>query len=539
MLPALRRMDLKKLLLLALVGGCIDAPIDETETATTTSNLDQTPVGTSPVTVQTVTTGTGWRRLAISGSLYDPASATLQPVTARQLVVVDDPAQLAATPLPPSVRAALEQRTNAALAAGKDAPVWIVDETTAQQVEDYAKSGSKSANLTGCSDWVKTYAQDLSDGASKSADLTNLGFSGTAGKFEVGATFGIRSEETLSVFRDDTPFGCVPVGASLDRVALTGWAEASAHFTLDGSPNGSTTGRWKKQLGKVELAPIGFWIGPLPVVLRVSVPFEVGIDATNAGTNDIDITFAENLSAGVSCSLDGTGCTTSSTATHEFTSNKTPDGSTNIRGSLTPWARASLRIGLYDDSLAYAQLGLRPRVNGDFWYYSGSSCGDGDGNGTNEYVRALTLDASVGLDASGTVAIANREVWEHNWPLVSDLHVGFWDLYPGGSSALKPIFYDTAVTTSITGKPTLTMTGRMRPCWPYGDTMTFRLDWADGTTTSLHKVPSSSWTSSHSYTYGGNYTLKLTASQDTAGRRLNKMTTHAVSLPGLLPPVLN
>jgi hypothetical protein len=144
----------------------------------------------------------------------------------------------------------------------------------------------------------------------------------------------------------------------------------------------------------------------------------------------------------------------------------------------------------------------------------------------------------MGLDLSGTISVVGREVWEHNWPLGSGLHVGFWDIYPGGSSALRPIFYDTGVTLSLTAHPTVTVTGRMRPCWPYTDNMRFRVDWTDGSTTSLTKAPATSWTASHTFGYGGDYTLRATALDDAAGRHLNKVTTHAVSLPGLLPPVL-
>jgi hypothetical protein len=66
---------------------------------------------------------------------------------------------------------------------------------------------------------------------------------------------------------------------------------------------------------------------------------------------------------------------------------------------------------------------------------------------------------------------------------------------------------------------------KMRPCWPYADTVTQRLSWGDGSSTESSGAPTAWTPATHTWALPGTYGLGLTALTDSHGRRLDATTT--------------
>src|SRR5690606_1835854 len=140
----------------------------------------------------------------------------------------------------------------------------------------------------------------------------------------------------------------------------------------------------------------------------------------------------------------------------------------------------------------------------------------------NEWVSALTLDLRAKADVFArvdTIATPKKE-WTWN---VANKHIGFWSF--GDGSALEPMFYREAVSGT-----TMTMRGRMRPCWPYADSMRYRLTWGDGTVETFDAAPSTLFSKAHTFPTYGTKTVKLEALFDTASRDPNSSTTRTMFL---------
>ena len=127
-----------------------------------------------------------------------------------------------------------------------------------------------------------------------------------------------------------------------------------------------------------------------------------------------------------------------------------------------------MRAYLYSEWIAYAQVGVRPYLYGDLWGYYGNTCGDADGNGINETVSALTFDLDWQLFITAQAAAFGCPTkWNNLWS-TSRRHIKFWDLprapAPSGPRCSGP---SSAAVNALA-----TYNSRMRPCWPYGDTVT-------------------------------------------------------------------
>ena len=135
---------------------------------------------------------------------------------------------------------------------------------------------------------------------------------------------------------------------------------------------------------------------------------------------------------------------------------------------VTPWVEGAVKAKLLDDDIAYAQVGVRAKLNGELWGYVGNTCGDGDHDGVNEFVSGATLDLGVGIDVVAKAGILGSNLGPWDWN-VWNQHLAFW----GTGSALDPIFYGRGCG----GQNAATMKVAMRPCWPYNDTVTYKMNW--------------------------------------------------------------
>jgi hypothetical protein len=511
-------------LLLAACGPVDDLEGIDTDTGEGTRGKADTA---GLATYKVLSTGTGWKEMAVSGTMKDEETNTYKTLTNDKVYVVAGAQGIAGAPLPAMIKAELSADLNQSLSIGElksaDEAVYFVHKETAEQVAAGTlvpppQEGVKVQPL--CGDYDKTVQKSV--GFDKPLNYSKT-FSGTSYSGSLSLSGSVKGSATGKALLRIKRSWCVPYWAKLKNVRVTGVLDAEARVTSSGSF--SKQWSWSKQIAKYGVGSFDTLIGPLWVHIGVNVPIDLGLEASAQATAQLDGTVVANGSFDVLCTTGG--CSGSKSFTHSYTSHGQPTISLNGRAKVKPWIQGAVRVYLYSDSMAYGQVGVKPYLEGDLWAYTGNSCGDADHNGTNEYVNALTLDGDVGIDVTAKVyviAVVNKN-W--SWP-VGRWHVGFWDLLPGGSSAVRPIFYRTSSSTGATFR------GRMRPCWPYTSPVQYSINWKDGTTTNFTAAPTTLFSKSHSWSGLLPLTVTLTAKKDNHGRSINKSTNASIfSLPAL------
>lgn len=479
--------------------------------------------------------GSGWSQYSISGTLQDADTGADTAVTSEEVVVVRGLAGVSAAPLSSAVKSNLTlemKSTSAQAAAGvtsADDMVYIVHTETANQI-DVEPDGS-TAYASGCNDYYKNVPLGQT-GFSKDGHLDKTFSEGDfKGHLKVDANAHGEAEATLRVkVKRGSVFGfCVPYAVGFVHVKLEGEANADAHADIGGSFQKAWS--WQTQLAKPGAGKIPFMIGPVPVVVGFNVPIDFGISANAAAS----ATFkgAAWAKAGFVYTCTTSGCDGSRSFDWGFQEDQSPTFDLAASVRIKPWVQGALRAYLYSDSIAYGQVGVRPRLDFHLWAKAGNSCGDANHDGVNESVYGAAFDARFDLDLTAR-AYAFGKTYDKQWNLY-DAHVGFWKS-GGANTPWSPIWYqkDQSGTVVIDPPPpgTITMVGGIRPCWPYTDKVRYRVEWGDGKTDEFSLTP---WTFaiSHTYGWGGTYSVKITVLDDAKGRVLGKSATRQVSVTGL------
>ncbi|MFY0575755.1 hypothetical protein ACN28S_16585 [Cystobacter fuscus] len=198
-------------------------------------------------------------------------------------------------------------------------------------------------------------------------------------------------------------------------------------------------------------------------------------------------------------------------------------GSVSGRIQPTLWAQVAVRAYLYSEWVAHAQVGVRAYLYGDLWGYYGNTCGDANGDLINETVSALTFDLDWRLFITGRASlVGNTSNWDNLWS-TSRRHIKFWDLLSGGSSALRPTLLGPA---TVPLNYTNSYSSRMRPCWPYADSVNSQFNWGDGTYASFSAVPGTTTTRTKFWTSTGAKAVRVTALNDSHGRSFTNAFTE-------------
>jgi len=387
----------------------------------------------------------------------------------------------------------------------------------ASQAKGFGQCSSRAVNRT------KTF--NLNTSISESSNLGS-GFTGTLstnGNFQGSATGEVRL--TLKRY---AIFGvCVPYSAIFNSARAYGTASVNYDATVNGTI--SYANEWEKELAKPFLFSFNFAIGPVPVHIGFNLPITVGLKFDASITGSVSYTGAQSATGSFNylCTLNG--CNGTANYTQSGSPNSQPlTGSVSGRLEPTLWAQVGVRAFLYTEWLAYVQLGVRPYLYGDLWGYYGNSCGDADQDGHSETVRALTfdLDWQLFITAQAAAFGGQPKKWDNLWS-TNRSHLRFWDLI--GSEALRPMLSGPEVVTAGVLE---SYAGKMRPCWPYGDTVTYQLDWGDGSTFGFH-APPQSWTGTlYSWSQPRVVGIGLTAQRDDHGRVFNASTTRTVTVLG-------
>ncbi len=494
-----------------------------------------------------VASGDGWRLVESSG--LDEFSGR---AFTERLFMIDDATGVANAPLPEPLRQSLiedlanvpeDERTsftvsqrvvdavNASLAQGAATPELIAlaefdDELPIDTV-------TKRRMLKGCGD----RDIDKSKHFSIAAPLTNTrqfndNFSGS---LSLTGTANVDADGSISIKLKRTRilFFCVPYGVRFNHARVWGTALVDQGATLSGTIAYSNSQAREWQIAKPHLFSIDFMAGPIPVHIGFNLPITAGFDehAINASvTGQVTYSGRRTLSGYIDYTCTSGGCSGAQSFNTTNLGSQVLTASVSGRFQPSIYAQVALRAYLYGEGFAYVQVGVRPYLHGDLWGYYGNNCGDADGDGYFETVKALTFDLDWHLAITAQADTFLTSTWRRTLWSSPRWHINYWDLLGGeGSTALTPMLQGPAQVPVAT---TQTYGARMRPCWPYADNVDYAVNWGDGATGAVTGAPATPAVLTHAWSSVGDYQPVLTAINDAHGRDLRRATARHVLVDG-------
>jgi hypothetical protein len=505
--------------------------------------LDPTAKAAGGLVTQTLEIGDGWRKVRVTGNASDLDTGAPTTVD-RTLIVVQDKSKIATAPVPTFVKtdvsaelAAVAPATAPPIGVTKggfvvskrlpapDDDVLIVDSTSATTLQAQIDSGAPTAMYL-CDDYDKTLSKTVSTtktyGENKSfgpGDFTGT-FNGTA-----SLTASATAKAVIHVKKK----WCVPYGVSFKYAQITGNATVAANGHLDGAFAKSF--HYEKTIAQPSLGSLSFTIGPIPVQVNFSAPIRLGLDGSAKATVKFDGAATTHATFDMICK--SSGCSGSKSATMSYPAGAgVPSMSADGLVEATPYAYAGIHANLYTDWVANAEVGIKAKLRNQLWGYAGNTCGDANGDGTNEFVNAAVLDSRFGVDLVGKVSLVGHDYGPWTYGIL-DTHVKYWDLMSGGSTAVSPLLSFNIPTP---GGTTVNAQIRMRPCWPWTDAMKYDVAWGDGATTQTSYVAANSLAvSTHTFATIGRKTVTATPALDVMGRGPGKPSSRGL----WLMPVFN
>jgi hypothetical protein len=515
--------------------------------------------------VQQTSAGEGWRVMHVKGKVADAKTGVPDDVD-DDIIILESKEALDTAPLGPKTRAELKMvsslrssKAAAAHAAGpkglapsaagaaKGEPLekavpeadaeadgeslfTVVHKKHMDAVENPPPAPAGAMFFSFCDDYDGQYSKSLS--VDKAYNFHKGDETGAfTGAFDVSARIQANATATIK-YRAKTSVlaACKAVWIDFKKAIVQG----NADLTATGNVDAQFLKEWhyKKTIASPTVFDNWFTIGVVPVHLRVMVPVEAGLDAAAKATLKANAKVVGHGAFNVTCG--SSSCSGSKSATLAFDENNPPTFEAQLRVKVTPWAQASLKAVLFDETIGgYGQVGVRASLPTDLWAYAGNTCGDGDGNGSNEIVTAGTLDMAAKIDIVAKAGAFGSDIGPWTWNVVNK-HLVFKTF--GDSTAIDPIF--TSEATGVARRAR--MHGRMRPCWPYADAVTYRITWSDGTFSSFTAAPGAVFTQQHDFASPGLKPIKLEALYDAAGRNLGGETTRKLymrpfDLPDLTP----
>jgi hypothetical protein len=480
------------------------------------------------LSVSTLETGDGWKRIRVFGKATDIDSDAVVAVD-RELVVITDKTKVSTAPVAKFVKSEIEAEAVAMktkepsyLAAGglpEGEEADIIDPVAAEEAQARMESGTTTM-FFGCSDYEKTFSKTIS--TTKTYSHTKSTESGAlTGSMAFTATLAASGtgKVVIKVHRSAWTL-CAPYKVSFRKATFTGNANVTAKANVDATFE--KTWKYDKKVAQPSLGSLSFAIGPVPVSINFSAPIHVGVEATAKATLKMDGSGTANATLDLACTTGG--CSGSKSATFGWTGGTSPSVGLNGKVDVTPYAYAGVHANLYTDWIANAEIGVKAKLKGELWAYAGNTCGDGDFNGSNEWVTAAALDTRFGVDLIAKASIVGGDYGPWTWKLL-DKHLAFWDL--GSSTAMAPMLNAKA---NPMGSTSVLANGRMRPCWPWADKMKYRINFNDGSTEEFWESPATLFAKVHNYGTFGSKVVSVTAVVDEQGRTPGKTTTDSVYL---------
>lgn len=147
------------------------------------------------------------------------------------------------------------------------------------------------------------------------------------------------------------------------------------------------------------------------------------------------------------------------------------------------------------------------------------------GDGFFETVDALTFDLDWQLLVTAQASALGSQPKKWTVWTGSRNHIDFWDLI--GSNAIEPMLVGPA---SVPVNTSQRYDVKMRPCWPYGESVAYSLAWEDGTSTSLNGAPQSFVSTYRTWPTQGTKPIQVTALSDGHGRWLGHTTSRSIQV---------
>ena len=478
--------------------------------------------------VQVTDEGMGWKLMTVNA----PASASASTKSGPEEILAVWPGGLKGAPLSAAMKQELENDFGYTHPPRgfqiKSTEVIVINKTLVEAMENgddlspwlpYAEPDSNAdsgpSNKLGCSGWkTKTKTQDWGFDESNFSDDFTLG-SNITGNYEIDIP--MQGQATLELtYSYKRNWLCIPYEFRFDQARMHGDLNITGDSLLNASV--SAQGHWEgeKRLANPRIGKLEFWVGVIPVVINFHLPVDVGytIDAQAEATLSVGSDLNSAGTFDYTCNRDT--CWGSSDFYNPLDENGVT-GSIEVSAQAQVWAKVKVRANLYSDSFLYAEAGVKGFVEGDFWGYYGNNCGDGDGDGINETVKALTVGADAGYDwVYGIGGIINDKEWTSEG---NRYYLGWWDLLgEGGSTALSPMIEGPS---QVNIGEWSEFTVKMRPCYPYTDAVTFTMDPGDWTgDMTLEDPKTSTQTTSKIFGSPQSYDLRALAVRDAKGRNL-------------------
>jgi len=382
----------------------------------------------------------------------------------------------------------------------------------------HEKTASKSYDLGG-----KNYDKDF-----------DLG-SGFKGKLHARGELdgSVTGELKYNVKRNKAFGACVPYAVGFNSAHLFGNADVNAEITLTGTYERDDS-FGPHEVAKPFLGSVTFTVAYIPVHIEFYLPINVGMDLKTDVTGTVDYQ-GKKLASG---SFDYTCTLNECHGSGDFNT----DGSTNtITAGLSghaypePWVDVGVRAVLYTDWFAYAQVGLRPYALGDLWGYIGNACGDADGDGSFETVRALTFDLDYRVDITGEASAFSIANWQRTLKTGQRSHAAFFKLID--SDAMQPQLHGPGAPQvgSAAGYQV-----QMRPCWPYKEDVTYQVNWGDGSAAqTLEGAPGTAVSASHTWSAVGDKTVTATSVSDKHGRDIDQDYSRTIQVKPCPAPAIS
>lgn len=342
------------------------------------------------------------------------------------------------------------------------------------------------------------------------------------GNFSVNIPFD--GQATLNLKYRVKKFACAPYKFKFKEARIFGDASLAGDSDLEAQV--TLTGQWSKewQLINPHIGRISFWVGPIPVWIDFNLPVHAGLELETALTGTIGVNTDMSAAGSFDYTCNTSSCSGWNTFDDQFSTNAVT-GSVEVDIKGRAHARVMVRAEVYDDSVIYVQAGAKGFVEADLWGYYGNDCGDGDGDGQNETVEALVVDAFAGYDI--VYGIGGALLPDRDWTSTGDrFPLGWWDLLgSGGSTALAPMVHGPG--SVLVGQPQQ-YTVKMRPCYPYPDRVNLRITpdpslWAGTTYIDKPKdadPTKNSTTFTRTFNAARNYNVHVKALTDAKGRSI-------------------
>lgn len=409
--------------------------------------------------------------------------------------------------------------------------IWRPEYLALAEPEPLTGEGAQPDAILGCSGWKnrdKTKTWNIDN--SPLSQNFNLG-GGFTGNFNVQLPFVTTGTAKLN-YQIKKNFLCIPYKFRVKNVQATGQAALGGSAQLQA--NASLAYKWENdwQIANPHLGRITFWVGFIPVWIDFKLPITAGLKLDAKVT----ATVAQNFNLGSAGSFSYECTTSTCTGGNTFQNAFTTSGVTaSIQGEIEAEANAKVQVRaeVWSGSLLNAQAGVKGFVKAKVWGYYGNNCGDGNGDGQNETVRALVAEADAGFDI--VYSIGGYLAPDKSGDITGGRYdLGWWDLLgSGGSTVLSPML--AGPTTAQAGE-NVSYVVRMRPCYPY--TKAVDLQMGPGTWSGTLKIdkpkgliPSEySTTLTRNFPTGGNQTIVATAVRDSEGRNLNASTSRVLQV---------